>query len=135
MSTIKIKSGISHLFPNDGVSIEFLQYCKKSEEFSELGLERIENALFLPMMDNFDEYIHHILDWLEEKGYYIGLPLRGKFKYVTVCHFKDKVTVHKTPIYSNSGVNDRRRALELGVINCIEHYLKNKISNTIPLKV
>lgn len=126
------KVGVYHLF---GESIkskkEFFYWCKNNDEFCDYDLEHLEIDLFTPTINNTDRYVHfhrgNILDWLESIGYYIGTPLRGEFKFVTVVHFNSKGNVSQRPIYSNSGVKSRNRALELGVIKSIEHYENTSI--------
>jgi len=121
------KIGIYHLF---GENIEskkcFWNWINSKSNICEYDLQKIQIELFTPSLNTAERYFYfsygNILDWLEENGYYVGLPLRGKFKWVTVCHFNSKGTVHQTPIYSNSGVKERRRAIELGVQKCIEHF-------------
>lgn len=125
------KLGIYHLFgENNKSKRKFYNWCKHNDEFCEYDLEHLEIDLFTPTLDNTDKYFHfhrgNVLDWLESVGYYIGIPLRGKFKYVTVVHFNFKGNVSQKPIYSNSGVKERNRALELGVIKAIINY-ENKI--------
>lgn len=102
----------------------FYKWCQECKDLCEYDRENIEIDLFVPCINNLQRYFHfnhgNILDWLEEQGYYIGLPLRGNFKYVTVVHKNTKGDVNQTPIYSNSGVKSRTRALELGVMRAIE---------------
>lgn len=101
----------------------FYEWCKNNDELCEYDIEHIENDLFIPCIDNTNRYFHfsngNILDFLEEHGYYIGLPIRGAYKFVT-CVYKKTSTRVGYPIYNNSGVNTRQRALELGVINAIK---------------
>lgn len=123
------KLGIYNLFgENTKAKREFANWCKDNNEICEYDYEKIELDLYLPTLDNTDKYYHfhkgNILDWLESVGYYIGFPLRGKFKYVTVVHYRDSVSVNKKPIYSNSGVVSRNRALDLGVTRAINNYEK-----------
>lgn len=128
--------GLYNLFGDNNESKKaFLEWCKDNDELCEYDIERIAIDLYAPVVDNSDRYFHfhkgNILDWLESCGYYIGLPLRGRFKYVTVVHFNSQGNVNQKPLYSNSGVKDRNRALELGVIRAIEAYDKqlNQINN------
>lgn len=130
--------GLYDLFGDNKLSKKkFLEWCKDNDELCEYDIERIGIDLYAPVVDNSDRYFHfhkgNILDWLESEGYYIGLPLRGKFKYVTVVHYKDPdpmfiPNVHQKPLYNNSGVKSRNRALELGVtraITALEKRLKD----------
>jgi hypothetical protein len=118
------KVGIYHLFgENKEAKKEFYNWCKINDEFCDYDLE---TELFMPVIDNTEKYIHfhkgNILDWLESLGYYIGLPLRGEFKFVTVLHFNFKGNVSQKPLYSNSGVKSRTIAAELGIIKAINNY-------------
>lgn len=121
--------GIYNLFgENNKSKMLFYNWCKDSDEFCEYDVEMLENDLFIPSINTSDQYFHfhrgNILDFLESKGYYIGLPLRGHFKYVTCCYqVKEYPTVGR-PFYNNSGIVGRTRALEIGVIKCIEHLEK-----------
>lgn len=117
---------------NKKAKMLFYNWCKSSDELCEYDVEQIENDLFIPCIDNLDRYFHfhtgNILDFLETKGYYIGLPLRGEYKYVTCCYFKEDdgskyPHVHR-PFYNNSGIIGRTKALEIGVKKCIEHLEK-----------
>jgi hypothetical protein len=126
------KLGVYDLFgENNEARKDFYNWCKNNDEFCEYDLEHLEIELYMPAMDNTEKYFHfhrgNILDWLESEGYYIGTPLRGEFKFVTVCHFNSKGNVSQKPLYSNSGVKSRTRALELGVIKCIDNFEKSKI--------
>lgn len=111
---------------NDNTKVikHFLNWCKKSEELCEYDYEHLCIALSLGALDKSLELVHfhkgNILDYLEEQGYYIGLPLRGEFKYVTVVHYNSKGNVNQRPLYSNSGVKNRNRALVLGIQRAIE---------------
>lgn len=125
--------GLRNLFGDNIKSIKlFIDYCEKNEELCEYDLEHIKIALALHAINNVEMYFHfhtgNILDFLEEKGYYIGLPLRGEYKYVTCCYFnrKDgsKYPSVGRPFYNNSGIATRTRALEIGVKKCIEHLEK-----------
>jgi hypothetical protein len=121
--------GLYHIFgKNEKAKILFYNWCKGNEELCEYDIEQIENDLFIPCIDNLDRYFHfhtgNILDFLESRGYYIGLPLRGKFKYVTCVYHKENERVGM-PFYNNSGVVGRTRALEIGVQKAIEHLENN----------
>jgi len=125
--------GIYNLFgENNKSKMLFYNWCKDSDEFCEYDVEMLENDLFIPSINTSNQYFHfhrgNILDFLESKGYYIGLPLRGEYKYVTCCYFKDpsdiKTKSVRRPFYNNSGIVGRTRALEIGVIKCIEHLEK-----------
>lgn len=121
--------GLYALFgDNKKAKILFYDWCKNNEELCEYDIEQIENDLFIPCINNLDKYFYfnkgNILDFLESKGYYIGLPLRGHFKYVTCCYqVKEYPTVGR-PFYNNSGIVGRTKALEIGVKKCIEHLEK-----------
>lgn len=121
--------GIYELFgANEKAKKKFYNWCKDNDEFCEYDVEHIEIDLWVPVVGNADRYFHfhrgNILDWLESEGYYIGLPLRAEFKYITVLHRNTKGNVHQRPLYSNSGVKSRNRAIELGVQKAIEHLEK-----------
>jgi len=108
--------------------ILFVDLCDSNDEFCEYDVEHIKMSLALGGINNSEMFFHfhtgNILDFLESKGYYIGLPLRGKFKYVTCCYqVRDCPTVGR-PFYNNSGIVGRTRALEIGVKKCIEHLEK-----------
>lgn len=125
------KIGIYHLFgENEKAKKEFFKWVKNSGEFCQYDMEHIEIDLYLPSVNNTKRYFNfsagNILDWLETKGYYIGIPLRGEFKYVTVVHFNSNGNVSQKPIYSNSGVKSRNRAIELGVVRAVND-LETKI--------
>jgi hypothetical protein len=116
--------GIYELFGENQKSKElFLNWCRKDDDFCDYDVEKIEIDLYTPSTDNSEMYFHfhygNILDWLEHQGYFIGLPLRGEFKFITVVHVNAHGNTHQKPLYSNSGVTNRTRALELGVINAI----------------
>lgn len=133
-NSMRNELGIYHLFgENEEAKRKFYNWCENNEELCEYDLEQIAIDLEMPVLDNMSKYIHFhlgsILDWLESIGYYIGIPLRGKFKYVTVVHFNYKGNVNQRPIYSNRGVKLRSRAIELGIIKSIEHYNKSKNEN------
>lgn len=123
--------GIYKLFgDNKKVKILFADWCKKNEELCEYDLEHILIDLEMPCINNTDRYFHfhkgNILDFLEKNGYYIGLPLRGEFKFVTCCYFKGEKSKNVgMPFYNNSGIKDRNIALEKGIQKCIEHLEKN----------
>lgn len=112
----------------------FLEYCENSEELCEYDVDNIKISLGLGAINNSEMFFHfhtgNILDFLESKGYYIGLPLRGEYKYVTCCYFKKgdgaKFPHVQRPFYNNSGIVGRTKALEIGVKKCIEH-LENKL--------
>lgn len=108
----------------------FVDWCDSNDEFCEYDVEHIKMSLALGGISNSEMFFHfhtgNILDFLESKGYYIGLPLRGEYKYVTCCYqVRDYPTVGR-PFYSNSGIIGRTKALEIGVKKCIEH-LENKL--------
>lgn len=119
--------GIYHLFgENKKVKHLFYNWCKGNDEFCEWDIENIENDLYIPCVNTSEKYIYfshgNILDFLEEQGYYIGLPLRGKFKFVTCCYFKcEKSTRVGAPFYNNSGITGRTKALEIGIMKCLSH--------------
>lgn len=120
--------GICKLFGENIKSKKaFYDWCKNSDELCDYDLENIENDLILPCINNTHEYVYfskgNILDFLEEQNYYIGLPIRGKFKFVTCVYYKSGESVGY-PIYNNSGVKERIRALELGIIKALEHLEK-----------
>ena len=123
-------AGLHHLFgENNKVKKLFYEWCKENDEFCEYDIERIENDLFLPCINNTTKYIYfsngNILDFLEENGYYIGLPLRGKYKFVTCCYYKDEKSVRVgIPFYNNAGIVGRKKSLEKGIEKCIEHFEK-----------
>lgn len=126
--------GVYNLFGENELSKKkFFEWCKTNEDFCEYDIDRLEADLYMPVVENTQRYFHfhigNILDWLESEGYYIGLPLRGEFRYVTVVHYDYQGNVKQKPLYSNSGVKNRNRALELGVKKAIEHLEKglNKI--------
>lgn len=112
----------------------FVDWCDSNDEFCEYDVEHIKMSLALGGINNSEMFFHfhtgNILDFLESKGYYIGLPLRGEYKYVTCCYFKEddgsKFPSVRRPFYNNSGIVGRTRALEIGVKKCIEH-LENKL--------
>lgn len=117
---------IRELFNNNIKSIKhFLNWCKESQELCEYDYENLCVALELGATNKAVELFHfhtgNVLDYLEENGYYISLPVRGKFKYVTVVFSTaNGETAHQRPLYNNSGVKDRNRALMLGVQRAIE---------------
>ena len=126
--------GIYHLFgENSKVKKLFYEWCKTNDEFCEYDIEQIGHDLGLPCINNTTKYIYfsngNVLDFLEEKGYYIELLLRGQFKFVTCCYFKEddgaKYPHVKRPFYNNSGIVGRTKALEIGVKKCIEHLEKS----------
>ena len=115
--------GIYELFGDNQKSKElFLNWCREDDEFCEYDVEKIEIDLYTPSTDNSEMYFHfhhgNILDWLEHQGYFIGLPIRKKFKYVTCVYYKQS-SILPFPLYSNSGVTSRTKALELGIIKAI----------------
>lgn len=118
--------GLRDLFGDNMKSAKlFLDWCKESDELCEYDYEHIAIALELGAVNNTPRFFHfhdgNLLDFLEEQGYYIGTPIRGSFKYVTVVQFKgDKKKIGR-PVYSNSGVVNRYRALELGCMAAIKH--------------
>ena len=128
--------GLKAMFGDNIESIKlFLNWCKDNDEICEYDLEHIEIALVLGAVNNSEMFFHfhtgNILDFLESKGYFIGLPLRGRYKYVTCCYFKEKDTISaKRPFYNNSGIVGRTKALEIGVKKCIEH-----LENNLKLKI
>lgn len=120
--------GIYKLFgKNDKAKKLFYEWCASCDELCEYDVEQIAHDLGLPCIDNSHEYIYfstgNILDFLEEHGYYIGLPLRGKFKFVTCCYFKTSNHVPR-PFYNNSGVVGRVKALEIGITKCLDEMEK-----------
>ena len=122
--------GIYHLFgENNKVKKLFYEWCKTNDEFCEYDIEQIGHDLGLPCINNTTKYIYfsngNILDFLEEKGYYIGLPLRGQFKFVTCCYQVKEFPTVGRPFYNNSGIVGRTKALEIGVKKCIEHLEKS----------
>lgn len=126
--------GLRAMFGDNIKSINlFLDWCKTNDELCEYDLEHIQISLALGANNNSEMFFHfhtgNILDFLEEKGYYIGLPLRGEYKYVTCCYLKKddgaKYQVVKRPFYNNSGIVGRTKALEIGVKKCIEHLEKS----------
>lgn len=128
---MKNSIGVYHLFGNnDSIRREFYMWCKRNDDFCDYDLDHLGIELTMPTINNTYKYFHfsmfNILDWLESLGYYIGIPLRGEFKFVSVVHLNTKGNVNQRPIYSNSGVKTRNRAYELGVINAIKHYVENK---------
>ncbi len=125
--------GIYNLFgENTKAKHIFYNWCKESEQFCEYDLDLLGVNLSMPCINNSEMYFHfhtgNILDFLESKGYYIGLPLRGEYKYVTCCYFKEddgsKYPSVRKPFYNNSGIVGRTEALEIGVKKCIEHLEK-----------
>jgi len=124
--------GIYHLFEGKKKAAKlFLDWCETSEELCEYDFERLKDALFFPIIDNLEEFIHlntgNILDFLEENGYYISLPVRGEFKYVTVVHIKtilDNAVTSSTKLFSNSGVKSRVKAVYRGIEKSLEHLEK-----------
>lgn len=126
--------GLRAMFGDNIKSIHlFLDWCKNNDELCDYDLEHIQFALALGAINNSEMFFHfhtgNILDFLESKGYYIGLPLRGEYKYVTCCYFKKpsdiKTKSVRRPFYNNSGIVGRTRALEIGVTKCIEHLEKS----------
>lgn len=123
--------GLRAMFGDNIKSINlFLDWCKTNDELCEYDLEHIQISLALGANNNSEMFFHfhtgNILDFLEEKGYYIGLPLRGQFKFVTCCYFKnEKSSRVGMPFYNNSGIVGRTKALEIGVKKCIEHLEKS----------
>lgn len=122
--------GLSAMFGENKKSIRlFIEYCENSDELCEYDLEHIKIALALGAINNSEMFFHfhtgNILDFLESKGYYIGLPLRGQFKYVTCCYQVKEFPTVGRPFYNNSGIIGRTKALEIGVKKCIEHLEKN----------
>lgn len=120
--------GLYHLFgENIKVKKDFYNWFKEQEDCCEYDLETLENDLFLPSLDTIKKYIYldkgNILDYLESKGYYIGIPIRNKFKFVTCCYYKEGEFAGR-PFYNNSGVKERIRALELGIEKCINELEK-----------
>ncbi len=118
------RMNIRGLFNNNKKSIKhFLSWCKESQELCEHDYENLCVALELGATNKTVELFHfhtgNVLDYLEENGYYIGLPLRGEFKYVTVVHYNHNGNVNQRPLYNNSGVKSRDRAIFLGVQRAI----------------
>jgi hypothetical protein len=107
----------------------FLDWCETNDELCEYDLEHIQISLALGANNNSEMFFHfhtgNILDFLEEKGYYIGLPLRGEYKYVTCCYQVKEFPTVGRPFYNNSGIVGRTKALEIGVKKCIEHLEKS----------
>lgn len=128
---MKTNLGIYHLFAENKKAKQlFYEWCKENKNLCAYDLENIANDLFIPCINTTNRYIHfsnaNILDFLEDNGYYIGLPLRGKFKFVTCCYYRGGSKNVNRPFYNNSGIKDRTKALETGVIKCIEH-LENSL--------
>lgn len=123
--------GLRAMFGDNMKSIRlFLDWCQNNDELCEYDLEHIQISLALGANNNSEMFFHfhtgNILDFLEEKGYYIGLPLRGQFKFVTCCYFKgEKSSRVGIPFYNNSGIVGRTKALEIGVKKCIERLEKS----------
>ena len=121
--------GLRAMFGDNIKSMKlFVDWCENNDEFCEYDVEHIKFSLSLGGTNNSEMFFHfhtgNILDFLESKGYYIGLPLRGHFKYVTCCYqVKEYPTVGR-PFYNNSGIIGRTKALEIGVKKCIEHLEK-----------
>lgn len=120
--------GLYHLFSeNTKAKKDFYNWFKEQEDCCEYDLEILENDLFLPAIDTSKKYIYldkgNILDYLESKGYYIGIPIRSKFKLVTCCYYKRGLLAGRH-FYNNSGVKERIRALELGIEKCINELEK-----------
>ena len=127
--------GLRNMFGENIKAIHlFIDWCRENDELCDYDLEHIEFTLALGATNNSEMFFHfhtgNILDFLESKGFYIGLPLRGEYKYVTCCYFKEddgsKFPHVNRPFYNNSGIVGRTRALEIGVKKCIEH-LENKL--------
>jgi len=123
--------GLRDMFGENIKSINFfVDWCDSNDEFCEYDVEHIKMSLALGGTNNSEMFFHfhtgNILDFLESRGYYIGLPLRGEYKYVTCCYFKgEKSKKVGMPFYNNSGIVGRTKALEIGVKKCIEHLEKN----------
>lgn len=122
--------GIYHLFGENNKSKKlFYEWCKNDDNLCEYDLEHIAIDLVTPCNNNTDRYAHfstaNILDFLEEHSYYIGLPLRGNFKYVT-CVYKKEENQKSVgmPFYNNSGIVGRTKSLEKGIQKAIEHLEK-----------
>ncbi len=94
------------------------------------------NFINFKSLNNLEEVtIEDVRDFLEEQGYYIGIPIRGTFKYVTVVHrktFNTSSVTSSTLIYNNSGMKDRKDALYKGVRKSLEHF-NNIIKNAITI--
>lgn len=121
-------TGIYHLFgENIKAKRTFVNWFEKQGDCSDWDLEALENDLFAPVVDNTKKYIYlgkgNILDFLESKGYYIGIPIRSEFKFVTCCYYKSGEYVGR-PFYNNSGVKERIRALSIGIEKCINELEK-----------
>lgn len=116
------KIGLRELFGDNRMAFEQFAYWlnKNSDELCIHDLEMVSLAYGLNSEKYVDEFIyfHHgsILDWLEELGYKIGLPVRNG-KYVTCVYYGGK-----DPLYSNSGMKDRRSAIIKGIQNAIKHH-------------
>lgn len=123
--------GLRAMFGDNMKSMKlFVDWCDSNDEFCEYDIEHIKMSLALSGINNSEMFFHfhtgNILDFLEGLGYYIGLPLRGEYKYVTCCYFKsEKSNRVPMPFYNNSGIVGRTKALEIGVKKCIEHLEKN----------
>lgn len=106
----------------------FVEWCDSNDEFCEYDVEHIKMSLALGAINNSEMFFHfhtgNILDFLESKGYYIGLPLRGEFKFITCCYQVREFPSVGRPFYNNSGIIGRTKALEIGVKKCIEHLEK-----------
>lgn len=123
-----MKNGIYYLFgTNIKAKKDFYDWCKENEDLSIWDLDALGIELTLGALDNTLKYIYlnkgNILDYLESKGYYIGIPIRSKFKFVTCCYYMNGEFAGR-PFYNNSGVKDRVRALELGIEKCINELEK-----------
>lgn len=122
--------GLSAMFgENKKAAKLFMNWCDDNEEFCEYDVEHIKISLALGAINNSEMFFHfhtgNILDFLESRGYYIGVPLRGKYKFVTCCYFRgESEHVVSYPFYNNSGIVGRTKALEIGVKKCIEHLEK-----------
>jgi|SRR6478736_3089617 len=121
-------TGIYHLFgENTKAKKDFYNWFKEQDDCCEYDLENLGIELNMPAINNVQKYIYldkgNILDYLESKGYYIGIPIRSKFKFVTCCYYKRGLLAGR-PFYNNSGVKERIRALELGIEKCINELEK-----------
>lgn len=121
-------TGIYHLFgENIKAKKDFYNWWKEQNDCCEYDLENLGIELTMPVIDNVKKYIclnkGSILDYLESKGYYIGTPIRNKFKFVTCCYYKEGESVGR-PFYNNSGVKERIKAISIGIQKCINELEK-----------
>ena len=113
---------VKELFSNNTKVIQdFLQWCKDNDELCEYDLENLALSLELGAQNVATKLFHfhkgNILDYLEEKGYRIGIFPMTSRKWVMETYYNDCFV----PINHSNHVS-RNEAIMQGVKYSIEHY-------------